>query len=84
MNKYFFTFGSGHLKEFNVDSMGVMLIVEAENESKAREVIFNYPGIGEYFCTSYRYSKKHEFNKYNMIEYKLEDLEKKRITGLCN
>lgn len=84
MNKYFFTFGSGHLKEFNVMPMDVMLVVEAENESKAREMIFNYPGIGEYFCTSYRYSKKHEFDKFNMIEYKLEDLEKKRITGLCN
>ena len=72
------------MKEFNVDSMGVMLIVEAENENKAREIVFNYPGIGEYFCTSYRYTLKHEFDKFNMTEYTLEDLEKKRITGLCN
>ena len=79
MNKYFFTFGSGHLKEFNVDSMRVMLIVEAENESKAREMIFNYPGIGEYFCTSYGYSMKGDFDMYNMTEYTLADLEKKRV-----
>ncbi len=69
MNKYFFTFGSGHLKEFNV-----MLVVES-----ARYKIFNYPGIGEYFCTSYRYTLKHEFDKYNMTEYTLADLEKKRV-----
>ncbi len=79
MNKYIFTFGSRHLKEFNVNPMEVMLIVEAENEGSARDKVFNFPGIGEYFCTSYRYSRKHEFNKFNMVEYTLEDLEKERI-----
>lgn len=79
MNKYIFTFGSGHLKDFNINPMSTMLIVEAENESSAREKVFNFPGIGEYFCTSYSYDERRTFDKYNMIDYTLEDLEKKRI-----
>lgn len=36
------------------------------------------------FKITIRYTLKHEFDKFNMTEYTLEDLEKKRITGLCN
>lgn len=75
------TFGSGQLTEFFVRPTNVMLVIEAETENQARQKAFNFPGIGERFCTSYKYDEvKDEFlNRYDMTEYSLEDLETKRI-----
>ena len=83
--KYVITFGSGQLTEFFVNPANVMLVIEAENEKWARQKIFNFPGIGQSFCTSYDYNEvKDEFmNKYGMKEYSLDDLESKRIKW-CN
>lgn len=57
MNKYIITFGSGQLTDFSVNPNNVMLVIEAKNENEARMQAFNYPGIGERFCTSYNYMK---------------------------
>lgn len=75
------TFGSGQLTEFFVRPTNVMLVIEAENESQARNKAFNFPGIGSRFCTSYEYDEvKDEFRtQYGMKEHSLEDLESKRI-----
>lgn len=79
--KYVITFGSGQLTEFYVRPVNVMLVIEAENELAARQSVFDFPGIGGRFCTSYKYDEvKDEFiNRYGMTEYSLEDLEMKRI-----
>lgn len=75
------TFGSGQLTEFFVRPTNVMLVIEAENVIEARQKAFDFPGIGERFCTSYNYEEvKDEFkNKYGMKEYTLEELESLRI-----
>ena len=76
MKKYIFTFGSNQLPELRhkLNPMDVMLVVEGENEGKAREVVFK-SFIGEKFCTSYPYSYKEEFvEKYNMYESTLNEL----------
>lgn len=80
-SKYVITFGSGQLTEFFVRPTNVMLVIEAPDESLARQEAFDFPGIGGRFCTSYKYDEvKDEFmNKYGMTEYSLEDLESKRI-----
>jgi hypothetical protein len=54
--KYIITFGSSQLDEFCVNPTSVALIIEAENEMEARKIVFEYPGIGERFCTSYPYA----------------------------
>ena len=79
--KFIITFGSGQLTEFYVRPTNVMLVIEAENVESARNKVFNFPGIGERFCTSYNYDEyANEFKeKYGMSEYTLEDLENKRI-----
>ena len=81
MKKYVITFGSGQLTEFFVRPTNVMLVIEAEDENSARQKVFDFPGIGERFCTSYEYDEvKDEFkNKYGMKEYTLEELESLRI-----
>lgn len=81
MNKYIITFGSGQLTDFSVNPNNVMLVIEAKNENEARMQAFNYPGIGERFCTSYNYNEYSDKFKtqYNMVEYTLDDLEMKRI-----
>lgn len=78
--KLLVTFGSGHLKEFVVGNPNeVLLVVEGKDFSDCRKKVFDFPGIGEYFCTSYDYSEKDDFiNKYDMREYTLEDLNKVR------
>lgn len=79
MNKFIITFGSGQLTEFDVRPNDVALIIEANNEYEARNIVFDYDGIGNKFCTSYPYSYIEQFkNVYNMIEYSLDDLESKR------
>lgn len=80
-NKYVITFGSGQLTEFFVRPTNVMLVIEAEDEYQARQQAFDFPGIGERFCTSYEYEEvKDEFlNQFGMKEFSLEDLANKRI-----
>lgn len=80
MSKYIITFGSGQLEGFNINASSVMLVIEADSEREAREIVFSYEGIGENFCTSYSYEKYAEkfINGFNMKEYSLEDLEKTR------
>lgn len=79
--KTIITFGSGQLTEFFVRPNDVMLVIEAENQSEARQKAFDFPGIGARFCTSYKYEEvKDKFQKeYGMKEYSLSDLEKLRI-----
>lgn len=79
--KTIITFGNNHLIQFNVRPLSVMLVIEAESENKARTLALNFNGIGEYFCTSYPYTKyEKEFKeKYNMKEYTFDDLEMLRI-----
>lgn len=84
--KYIITFGSSQLDEFFVNPNSVALVIEAENEMEARKIVFDYPSIGERFCTSYPYDGFiDEFtNKYGMKEHSLEDLEKLRINQNIN
>lgn len=79
--KYVITFGSEQLTEFFVRPTNVMLVIEASDENSARQKAFDFPGIGEKFCTSYDYEEvKDKFiNKYGMKEYSLDDLEYLRI-----
>ena len=86
MQKYIFTFGSSQLNEFFVNPNNVALIVEAESGNLARDIVFNYPGIGSRFCTSYHYDEYiDDFkNIYDMKEYTLSDLEKLRINQKIN
>lgn len=81
--KTIITFGSGQLTEFFVRPTNVMLVIEAENENEARQKAFNFPGIGQRFCTSYPYTDEtvKEFYGYGMKEYSLLDLENTRIKG---
>lgn len=79
--KTIITFGSGQLAEFFVRPNDVMLVIEVENQSEARQKAFDFPGIGARFCTSYLYEDEvvEEFYGYGMKEYSLSDLEKLRI-----
>lgn len=78
--KYLVTFGSDHLKAFNVNPLKVGLVIEGDSEFGARDkYLINNSDIGRAFCTTYPYSKFEEFKeKYGMKEYTLEELEKYR------
>lgn len=69
------TFGTGQLQGFNVIPNDVALIVEGDDEFKAREKVFQSE-IGDNFCTSYLYEDYIDdfIFKYNMTEYTLEEL----------
>lgn len=72
---FYFTFGTGHLKNYNlpVTSDKIILVIPSENENKARELVFKY--IGKYFCTSYQedvFLDIHDITNYVLIE--LDDL----------
>ena len=56
MKKYLFTFGSGQLKNFNVNPQHIVVTVEAPDEILARRKVFKSK-IGAGFCTSYPYYK---------------------------
>ena len=75
MKKYIITFGSGQLQMFNGNSMDVMLVIEADSEAFARDMV-RRTEIGNNFCTSYPYTDEvvEEFIAYGMKEYTLEDL----------
>lgn len=78
--KLLVTFGSGQLRDFLIGNPNeVLLVVEGKNWEDCRKKVFNFPGIGDKFCTSYDYSERDEFiNKWDMREYTLKDLEKVR------
>lgn len=80
MKKTIITFGSGQLYDFNVRPNDVALVIEANTETEARNMAFEFPGIGDKFCTSYPYETYiDEFIlKYGMKEYTLSDLHKLR------
>jgi len=77
------TFGSKHLEwmHHKLNPMNVALVIEAENMTIARQVVF-HSKIGEFFCTSYSYDNfKESFKKHIKIrEYSLEDLEANILT----
>jgi len=77
MNAYIFTFGSSHLNEISlrVSPMKVMLIIEAESEHEAREIVFD-SFIGDRFCTSYPISMQTRFTTlHGMVPYRLRELQ---------
>ena len=77
MKKFFITFGSGQLEEFNINPQHTMLVIEAKDENSARSQVFNSK-IGAKFCTSYLYSKAEFFKEhYAMIEITLKELLKR-------
>jgi len=76
--KYIITFGSAHLKDFNINAMRVALVVEGDTEWEARDKVFNFNGINDNFCTSYDYSEISKFEKLGFKEVTLEELEKLR------
>ena len=50
----YITFGSDHLKNFDIKPEKVMLYIEGVyDENELRKQIFNTPSIGKYFSTSY-------------------------------
>lgn len=77
MERYIFTFGSGHLKDFLVKPESVMLVVEGKDWLDCRKQVFSFDGIGEMFCTNYSYDEYvDEFTSvYKMVPYTFEDLE---------
>ena len=85
MEKYLFTFGSAHLKDFEVNPQEVLLVVEGEHEHEARAKVFGFKGIEDKFCTSYPgYHEKKKKKRYNMVEFSLEQLENLRIEEKAN
>lgn len=75
MSKYIFTFGSNQLPNFRANPMKVMLVIKADNESIAKNIVFDSP-IGNKFCTSYPYDEYAQDFKdnYSMDEWTLKDL----------
>ena len=64
----------------NVRPNDVALIVEANNESEARQIVFDFDSIQGRFCTSYPYSEMKNFREsYGMKEFTLDQLEELRI-----
>jgi hypothetical protein len=57
MKKYYISFGSGQLKQFQlpttINKSLLLVEVEAETENEARNIIINNTSIGTNFCTSY-------------------------------
>jgi len=75
--KVFATFGSGHLNDYDVNSIKVML--EFNSEEELRETLMAEPFNGD-FCTSYPESHADLMvYKYGMISYSLTDLLKRKI-----
>ena len=75
--KTIFTFGSSHLKwmKHKLNPMKVALVIEADNVIEARNIVFE-SRIGEYFCSSYSYSKlEHLKNSCSMAVYTLDELD---------
>lgn len=53
MEKFYVTFGYGHLHQFNgiTIDQDIAGVIEAESEEKAREIVFSY--FGDKFFTTY-------------------------------
>ena len=72
--KTIFTFGSDHINHKKINPLDTMMIVEAKNDSEAREIVMKSK-IGRNFCTTYPYSKANLFKeRYNMKEYTMKEL----------
>ncbi len=54
MKKYIVTFGSNHLKGFNVNPLKTYVVIQGVDEQSAREILFRGE-IGNKFCTTYPY-----------------------------
>ena len=75
LKKWAFTFGSGHLADFHVNSSAVILIVDAPTEWEARDIVLGTDGIGTKFCTSYPIEQTEDFIwKYGMSYITLDNL----------
>jgi len=72
--KYIITFGSAHLKDFNINPAKTALIVQGNDEFNARDKVFNFNGINDNFCTSYDYSTISKFKEMGFKEVTLEEL----------
>jgi len=69
-----FTFGSNQLPRLRMNPMDVILVIEADTEQEARQIVFD-SFIGDKFCTSYPEKYIAEFeSEYNMKQYTLEEL----------
>ena len=76
--KYIITFGSAHLKDFNINPAKTALIVEGSTDYEARDKVFRVKGIGDKFYTCYDYSMISRFKQMEYKEITLEELEKLR------
>jgi hypothetical protein len=76
MNKFIITFGSGQLPNFNVRPNDVILVIEANTENDARQVVVDNPHIGIRFSFSYPYEGNAERfkNKFRMFELTMDEL----------
>ena len=77
MNKFYITFGSEHLKEFNLPSnirrTALAIEIEADNEMEARLKIVE-TCIGTKFCTSYTEDDIDRLLSFNFYIMDLEEL----------
>lgn len=76
MRKFIFTFSNHNLVGFDVEQNKVALIVEAEYESYARNMIHSVEDIGKGYCLSYSYEDNMEDFKtrFGLKEYTLDEL----------
>ena len=64
--KYFATFGSSQLKDFDVDPMTVMVYIAGSNEEELRTRLRAKPFNNDY-CTSYPINRAIEMPKSKLI-----------------
>jgi len=78
MYKTIITFGSEHLKDFDINNGNDIMLVMEEPEKHARDIVMTSP-IGIYFCNSYPYEKyAQEFkDRFKMKEITFDNLMKK-------
>ena len=72
-NQYVATFGSYHLKDYNVIPIETIVIVEAKDEDSARDLLIDSIGID--FCTTYPIDMlTYLQDKYKLKVYTLDEL----------
>lgn len=73
MSKFFFTFGGNHLDKNGFSLYNSHVVIEAESEGEAREIM--HKARGPKYCTSYPENMSYEcVLKYNTTERSLEDV----------
>lgn len=73
MSKFFFTFGSNHLDKEGFSLYNSHVVIEAESEGEAREIM--HKARRTKYCTSYPEHMADEcVNKWNTTERSLEDV----------